>query len=390
MSFDPKTTQQQHLDDDDDHQLAAKPFDALTSIIATSQTESSIDGRCRSISLSYDLNQHRLNFNRDPIISLALLPSSPHPIATMAPTNPSHHRPRSNPRPAFSPPRPGKGKEKGATKKSSSSSLSAKAGNGVTKQSKTKTSANGSGRIGGQNRKEPSARNSTGNAKLGKSTGKNLNGRGGRSTTGKGRSRAAAGTMRGILDEEDEGEDDDDDDDDASGNNDLSPIDDNDSDDADSSQLDPSPAQPPTSSSPSPSSSSRASSPEPDYILAEITHGDDDGGTKSKSKSKSKTNPQNGTSDSTPPIPRALIHLMLTHHFQHPESTSLSVDARSLLSKYVEVFVREGIRRCAAEKKSDRLGSAVGAGGGGGGGGDAGWLEVEDLEKIGVQLCLDF
>lgn len=310
----------------------------------------------------------------------------------MAPTNPSHHRPRSNPRPAFSPPRPGKGKEKGATKKASSS-LSAKAANGVTKQSKTKTSANGSGRIGGQNRKEPSARSSAGITKLGKSTGKNLNGRGGRSNTGKGRSRAAAGTIRGILDEEDEGEDeridenDDDEEEDASENHSLSPKDDNDSDDANSSQLDPSPSEPPIS--PSSSSSSRASSPEPDYILAEITHGDDGGtNSKSKSKSKSKTNFQNGSSDSTPPIPPALIHLMLTHHFQHPESTSLSVDARSLLSKYIEVFVREGIRRCAAEKKSDRLGSA--GAGGGGAGGDAGWLEVEDLEKIGVQLCLDF
>ena len=76
---------------------------------------------------------------------------------------------------------------------------------------------------------------------------------------------------------------------------------------------------------------------------------------------------------------------MLRHNFQNPESTSLSVDARILLSKYFELFVREGIRRCAAEK-SDRFGGA----GGSGGGGDVGWLEVEDLEKIGVQLCLDF
>ncbi|KIV95694.1 hypothetical protein PV10_03317 [Exophiala mesophila] len=272
----------------------------------------------------------------------------------MAPTNPSHTRPRSNPRPVFSPPRPGKGKEKGATKKSSISS-SAKATNGVIKQYKTKASTNGSGRMGVQSRKEQLSRDGSE---------KSLNGKDGRLKSGKGSSRR-------ILEEENEDDDEGEDDEEDDQNN---------SDDANSSQADPSPPQ--TTSSPASSPSSRASSPEPDYILAEITHGDDGA---SKSTSKSKTNSQTGSSDSTSPIPQGLLHLMLRHNFQNPESTSLSLDARLLLSKYFELFVREGIRRCAAEK-SDRFGGA----GGSGGGGDAGWLEVEDLEKIGVQLCLDF
>lgn len=55
------------------------------------------------------------------------------------------------------------------------------------------------------------------------------------------------------------------------------------------------------------------------------------------------------------------------------------------MGKYVEVFVREAIMRCAYEKNEDtdeggRADKQIGGG----------WLELEDLEKVAVQLCLDF
>lgn len=103
------------------------------------------------------------------------------------------------------------------------------------------------------------------------------------------------------------------------------------------------------------------SSPEPDMILAEITT----------------------TNEPSPsPIPEKLVHRLLAHHFEKADKTKISVDARDLVSKYLEVFVREAIMRSAFEK--DERQNADGGGGGGG------FLEVEDLERAAVQLCLDF
>lgn len=103
-------------------------------------------------------------------------------------------------------------------------------------------------------------------------------------------------------------------------------------------------------------------SPEPDMMLAEITT----------------TNEPSANA-----IPEKLVHRLLAHHFEQGERTKISVDARDLVSKYLEVFVREAIMRSAFEK-DERL---ITDGGGGGGGG---FLEVEDLERAAVQLCLDF
>jgi hypothetical protein len=102
------------------------------------------------------------------------------------------------------------------------------------------------------------------------------------------------------------------------------------------------------------------SSPEPDFILAEVTN----------------------TTTTTPsyPIPLPLVHHILVQNFTSA-STKISTDARSLVGKYVEVFVKEAVARCVAEKK-ERVQR--------GEEGDGGWLEVEDLERVGGQLVLDF
>lgn len=102
------------------------------------------------------------------------------------------------------------------------------------------------------------------------------------------------------------------------------------------------------------------SSPEPDMILAEITVTNE---------------------PSVAPIPEKLVHRLLAHHFEKGDKTKISVDARDLVSRYLEVFVREAIMRSAFEK-DERLSGDSGGGGG--------FLEVEDLEKASVQLCLDF
>lgn len=57
------------------------------------------------------------------------------------------------------------------------------------------------------------------------------------------------------------------------------------------------------------------------------------------------------------------------------------------MGKYVEVFVREALARCAfsrGERERER------DGGGLDGGISDGFLEVEDLERVGGQIVLDF
>ncbi|KAK5090198.1 hypothetical protein LTR05_000368 [Lithohypha guttulata] len=102
------------------------------------------------------------------------------------------------------------------------------------------------------------------------------------------------------------------------------------------------------------------SSPEPDMILAEII-----------------TDPQSTQS----PIPEPLVHKMLEHQFENPGKMRVSGAARDLVTRYIEVFVREAIMRSAFERQE--LEKESGSGG-------TGFLEVGDLEKAAVQLCLDF
>ena len=111
------------------------------------------------------------------------------------------------------------------------------------------------------------------------------------------------------------------------------------------------------------------SSPEPDFMLAEVTHSDDH------------------TSDmlsSEPAITLPLIHRIMHTHFNDPEKTKIKPDAKVLVGKYVEIFVKEGIRRCVDEKKEREKSGGAGAHV------DSGWLELEDLERVATQLCMDF
>ena len=64
----------------------------------------------------------------------------------------------------------------------------------------------------------------------------------------------------------------------------------------------------------------------------------------------------------------------------------MSADARTVLGTYVDTFVREAIIRCAYEQSEQTGGDGKGASAVG----SDGWLEVSDLERVGVQLVLDF
>ena len=105
-----------------------------------------------------------------------------------------------------------------------------------------------------------------------------------------------------------------------------------------------------------------------DMMLAEITH----------------DLPEDSALEPSIPIP--LLHRIMHHSFKNPEETKLSTDARACVGRYIGTFIREGIARCAfevGEKATEgRSDSALGH--------DDGWLEVEDLERVGGQLVLDF
>jgi len=269
----------------------------------------------------------------------------------MAPTAASTHK-RS--RPAFSPPRPGK-----KSKSSATTSVTRKNGADRVKKSTAATKVKSVGRqAGGKNGGGASASVQ----KLQKQ---------------KQRRRAAAGTMRAILDEasdDDAEEEDEDEEEDGSESEQHaeevvsdSVLEDYDEDDEEDSNNET-------------RTESQASSPEPEFMLVEVIHHDTD-----RPNRPGKPSTNNPTSDGDFPVPLPLIHHIMQSQFTTPEKTSLSRDALSLVGKYVEAFVREGIHRCALDRAEREK-----AGCGTGDIADSGWLEVEDLERVGVQLCLDF
>ncbi|EXJ66271.1 uncharacterized protein A1O5_10423 [Cladophialophora psammophila CBS 110553] len=242
-------------------------------------------------------------------------------------------------RSAFSPPRPGKSK--------------------ITKSTKEKGANTKSSGVHKQQRK----------AKVGQT----------QKQSRKPNRKGAAGTMRAILGEASSDSDPEDEDEDGAGSEDDETMDaagdedeDDDDDDADEDEDE-------EEESLAPDPSLNMSSPEPDFILAEVT--------------ARKPNASSTSAAADPAIPLPLIHRIMHAHFSSPERTSLSSDARQLVGKYTEIFVREAIRRCVDDKR-ERAAHGNGSGGGARDGGvvvgDTGWLEVEDLERIGVQLCLDF
>jgi CENP-S associating Centromere protein X len=104
-------------------------------------------------------------------------------------------------------------------------------------------------------------------------------------------------------------------------------------------------------------------SPEPDHVLVEVTH--------------------EALSGKDHILSLPLLHRIMQEHWQNKDKTKISTDARELVGKYVEVFVREAIMRSAYER-NERDKEAGGESTG------SRWLEVEDLERIAPQLCLDF
>jgi hypothetical protein len=87
------------------------------------------------------------------------------------------------------------------------------------------------------------------------------------------------------------------------------------------------------------------------------------------------------TEDDTPKVPDKLIMTLLQHSFQDKEKTKINKEAGKIMRKYVEVFIREALARSAfAREEREREGSGVGDG----------FLEVEDLERMGQQMVLDF
>ncbi|KAM3423051.1 hypothetical protein BST61_g519 [Cercospora zeina] len=92
--------------------------------------------------------------------------------------------------------------------------------------------------------------------------------------------------------------------------------------------------------------------------------------------------PAPSASDGVPSIPQPLLLRLLHSGFAH-QDTKIDTQALQIVQTYLEVFVRETIARCAAEKKEAAERGEVEEG-------DVGWLELEDLEKVGVGMMLDF
>ena len=112
-------------------------------------------------------------------------------------------------------------------------------------------------------------------------------------------------------------------------------------------------------------------SPEPEFILAEVT-------TEDSSDSKDAH------------VPPDLLQRLLHEQYQHSPKPKLAVDAKHLLTKYFEVFVREAIARADYERNGGEEVQDPDDDSGIGGIVADEWLEVNHLEKIGAQLCLDF
>ncbi|KIV81448.1 hypothetical protein PV11_03637 [Exophiala sideris] len=238
-------------------------------------------------------------------------------------------------RPAFSPPRPGKSK--------STKSAKDKSTNGARRKDRT---AKGSS----VEKKTPAKRSQV------KKTQRNA---------------AAGGTMRAFLDDEADDSDDQDEDEEpiarpkkrSTRDDDDEELLDEDDEENGQDMMEEEAEEEEEEDTADPSN--LESSPEPDFILAEVTHND---------KSASDT--------SEPTITLPLIHRIMQSHFTRPEKTSISADARILVGKYVDIFVKEGIRRCVDEKKEREQAAGASV--------DSGWLELEDLERVATQLCMDF
>ncbi|KAK5684872.1 hypothetical protein LTS10_002947 [Elasticomyces elasticus] len=81
-------------------------------------------------------------------------------------------------------------------------------------------------------------------------------------------------------------------------------------------------------------------------------------------------------------IPQPLLIRLLHEHFANKD-TKIDKHAVQIVQKYLEVFMRETIARTAMQKKELAEKGEVDAA-------DAGWLELEDLERVAPGMILDF
>ncbi|MCJ1402696.1 hypothetical protein MMC11_005917 [Xylographa trunciseda] len=98
-----------------------------------------------------------------------------------------------------------------------------------------------------------------------------------------------------------------------------------------------------------------------------------------RDSSSEATNSATILQDASLTIPPKLLTTLLQHHFEDKQMR-IGRDAKAVIGKYMETFVREAIARAAFERSEATSGQVRG--------GD--FLEIEDLEKLAPQLLLDF
>lgn len=115
----------------------------------------------------------------------------------------------------------------------------------------------------------------------------------------------------------------------------------------------------------------------------DISSGDEDAPSPPRPRSATADRPPSPSQAEHPVIPQPLLIRLLHEHFADPK-TKIDQHAIQVLEKYLEVFVRETMARASLQKQEDA------AKAGDGESEDAGWLELEDLEKVAAGMMLDF
>ncbi|KAK5164459.1 uncharacterized protein LTR77_009665 [Saxophila tyrrhenica] len=92
--------------------------------------------------------------------------------------------------------------------------------------------------------------------------------------------------------------------------------------------------------------------------------------------------PEASQPDSSVSIPQPLLTRLLHEHFAD-KSTQIDKQALQVFQKYIETFVQEAIARAALQKRAAAEAGMISEM-------DAGWLELDDLEKVAGGLVLDF
>lgn len=115
---------------------------------------------------------------------------------------------------------------------------------------------------------------------------------------------------------------------------------------------------------------------EDDTMETSSRHDDDDAETSDASPAPTIDN------DPPPVIPPALLSTLVHHHLPS-KKTRIKEDAMGVVGKYMETFVREAIARAAFERQEVTDAAEKRTAG-------DDFVDVMDLEKLAVQLLLDF